>query len=133
MLIRSASRRHSIALVRLVETRLCAIRPSAIVSTTILLVLVHVCSIVGARIIGVPIGVVTGLGLLRVARLLLRLCALASSLLLSLGSWVGSVMATSFTAGSRVARWGLLSCALWELRRALRLRTIISTERSLLS
>jgi len=61
MLIIRSARGHSIALVWLVKTSLRTIWPCWVVSSTILLVLVHICSVVWAGEVRMPIRVIAGL------------------------------------------------------------------------
>jgi hypothetical protein len=95
MIIRS-TRRHGITLVRLsVETGLPTIWSTGIVACTILLVLIHVRSIIGARIVRMAVGVVATLRLLGMTWL--GLSALGCSRLLALGSWVRGGVTASLT------------------------------------
>jgi hypothetical protein len=126
-------RRHAISLMGLVvHASLCTIRAPRVVSLAIaLLVLIHICSIIWARIIRMTIRV-----LARLSLWLRRMC------LLSLGGWtrlliltwrVGCCMPTclSFTSCC-IPRLRLLCRALWKLAGAVRLGNIVSAIRALL-
>jgi hypothetical protein len=124
------SRSHAIALIRSVKTTFPTVWACAIATSTILLILIHVRSIVRARVVRMAIWVLTSPGLLWMA--LLRLSAGASLLLLALGGWVWcSVTAILALSGCGVTGLSLLRRTLRELRGSLSLRAIVSTERSL--